>query len=68
MVSQSPPRVSRPVRGALIDDDEGDMLARQLSRRAAAHPARAANNVVLREPADLALHFSPSEEAAQLEF
>ena len=42
----------------------GTGLPRQFPRRAAAYASRAANDVVIGEPADFAFHFPPSEEAA----
>ena len=53
--------VLRQLLGIGVDDDKRQRLARQLARRTAPHASCAAQNVVIRKPADLAIHASPAE-------
>src|SRR5208337_2144474 len=55
-------RIARHLGLVAIDDDEGQRLARQLTRDAAANPPRAADDEVVRQVADLAVHASPAED------
>ena len=51
-----------------VDNDKGQWLARQFTRHAAANASGAADDVVLRQSADVAVHASPAEYRLQLEF
>src|ERR1019366_3223210 len=51
-----------------VNNHKGQRLARQFARHAAAHPPGAADDVVVRQSADLTVHASPAEYRLQLEF
>src|SRR5207302_4187050 len=53
---------------ALFNDDERHRPAGQLAGSAASDASGAADDVVIGEPADFALHSPPAEESLQLEF
>src|ERR1019366_1835080 len=60
--------VARQLGLVAVNNHKGQRLAGQFARHAAADASGAADDVVVRQSADLALHASPAEYRLQLEF